>query len=291
MSSYESAIIATLFMGGLGLVLAIMLAVAYRRLYVYEDPRIDEIDEMLPRANCGACGTPGCRPFAEKLISGEVTPGQCTVNNADMNQDIADYLGVDVGDIEKQIARLACAGGSHVAYIRAGYEGLKSCRAAALISGGGKSCSWGCIGLGDCATVCDFDAIVLDRFGLPQVDEDKCTACGDCVDVCPKDLFSLQPKSHQLWIACKSLDNPDESESDCEVSCTACGRCAADAPEGLITMQNNLAIIDYEKNGLASKLPIERCPTGAIVWLGDHTIKKGIEAKKIYRKEPLPRSY
>ncbi len=289
MGEIETVAIATLFMGGLGLVLAVTLAVANRRLYVYEDPRIDEVDEMLPHANCGACGVPGCRPFSEKLVSGEVTPGQCTVNSAEMNQAIADYLGVDIGNVEKQIARLACAGGSHVAYIRAGYEGLKSCRAAALVSGGGKSCSWGCIGLGDCATVCDFDAIVLDRFGLPQVDEDKCTACGDCVDVCPKDLFSLHPVNHQLWIACKSQDNADESESDCEVSCTACGRCAADAPEGLITMQNNLAVIDYDKNGLSSRLSIERCPTGAIVWLENENVKKGIEAKKIYRKEPLPR--
>ncbi|MBF0218008.1 MAG: 4Fe-4S binding protein [Gammaproteobacteria bacterium] len=277
-------------MGGLGLLLALLLAFANRRLFVYEDPRIDAVEEMLPHSNCGACGTPGCRSFAEKLISHELAPGKCTVNSAAMSSAIADYLGVEVGNEEKRIARLACAGGSHVAYTRARYDGLKTCRAAALVSGGGKGCSWACIGLGDCETVCDFDAITLDRYGLPQVNADLCTACGDCVEVCPKDLFSLQPVSHHLWVNCKSLDNADTAEADCEVTCNACGRCAADAPEGLITIRHNLATIDYSKNDLASRLAIERCPTGAIVWLDDQQgMIKGSGAKKVIRREPLPR--
>lgn len=281
---------AALFMGGLGLALAALLAFASRRLYVYEDPRIDLVEEMLPHANCGACGLPGCRPFAESLVEGHSAPGQCTVNSLDQNVAIADFLGVDVGGSEKQVARLACAGGSHVAHTRARYAGLKSCRASALVSGGEKSCTWGCMGLADCQQVCSFGAITMDRYGLPHVKADLCTACGDCVDVCPKDLFSLQPLSHQLWIACKSLDNADEAEADCEVTCTACGRCAADAPEGLITIRNNLAVIDYSNNGLASKSAIERCPTGAIIWFRDgQAVQKGGEAKRIIRREPLPR--
>lgn len=290
MAHVEQILIVAGFMGGLGLLLATMLAFANRRLFVYEDPRIDEVDEMLPHSNCGACGTPGCRPFAEMLVQGKVSPGQCTVNSAEMNIAIADFLGVDVGEVEKQVARLACAGGSHVSYTRAQYEGMKTCRAAALVAGGGKGCAWACLGLGDCERACEeFDAIHLDEHGLPVVDAEKCTACGDCVDVCPKKLFSLHPVSHHLWVACKNLDNPDESEANCEVTCNACGRCAADAPEGLITIQNNLAVIDYSKNELASRLAIERCPTGAIVWLNDKkgTIK-GAKAKKVIRREALP---
>lgn len=276
-------------MAALGVALAILLAIASRRLYVYEDPRIDEVEDMLPHANCGACGTPGCRPFAERLIKGEVLPGQCTVNSAEANQEIADYLGVDVGDIEKQVARLACAGGINVARTRARYEGMKSCRAASLVSGGGKGCTWGCLGLGDCAVVCDFDAITMNRHGLPVVDAAKCTACGDCVEVCPKKLFSLQPVSHRLWVACKNQQPGDEAELECEVACTACARCAADAPEGLITMRNELAVIDYSKNALASRIAIERCPTGAIVWLDDKAgPQRGRDAKKVVRQEALP---
>ncbi|MCP4699919.1 MAG: Fe-S cluster protein, partial [Gammaproteobacteria bacterium] len=142
---------------------------------------------------------------------------------------------------------------------------------------------------GDCEDVCGFESIHMDKYGLPVVDEDKCTACNDCVEVCPKDLFSLQPISHKLWVACKSLNTGGETDADCEVVCTACGRCAADAPEGLITIKDNLATIDYTKNDLASKVPIERCPTGAIVWLDKKKTVKGVDAKKVIRMEPLPR--
>lgn len=277
------------FMAVLGLILAIVLVIANKRLFVYEDPRIDEVEELLPHANCGACGSPGCRPFAEGLIEGSYEPGQCTVNSQDMNKIIADYLGVGMGSQEKRVARLACAGGSHVAYIRASYDGMNSCRAAALVSGGGKGCTWGCLGMGDCADVCDFDAIIMDRHGLPVVDEEKCTACNDCVEVCPKALFELHPVSQQLFVACKNLEKGDQAEAECEVICTACERCVVDSPEGLIEITNNLAVIDYSKNKLASRVAIERCPTGAIVWYdkkGGYAV--GRDTKKIIRKEALP---
>jgi RnfABCDGE-type electron transport complex B subunit len=280
--------IAGTFMAGLGIALASLLAVANRRLYVEEDPRIDTLEEMLPRANCGACGQAGCRPFAEALARGQAEPAKCTVNSPEGNQAVADFLGVDLGHVEKVIARLACAGGSHVAYTRARYQGIKSCRAVAVVAGGGKGCTWGCLGLGDCEAVCEFAAIRMDKFGLPMVDAARCTACGDCVEICPKDLFSLQAESHRLWVACKNQDVADEGEAHCEVVCTACGRCSADSPEGLITIVNNVAVVDYDKNGLASKVAIERCPTGAIVWLDDKHVVKGIEARKVNRKEPLP---
>lgn len=280
---------AILFMGVLGLLLSSMLAFANKKLWVFEDPRIDEVENMLPATNCGACGNPGCRPFAKALISGEVVPAQCTVSSPEMIGEIADYLGVESGDIVKRVARLACAGGSHVARMRARYDGLESCRAAAVVSGGPKSCTWGCIGLADCADVCDFDAITMDRHGLPVVDTAKCTACEDCVDICPKGLFSIQPVDRRLWVACKNLEHGDSAENECEVACTACERCVKDSPEGLIKIQNNLAMVDYSKNSLASPVATERCPTGAIVWLDeDKGAVKGIYAKRIVRSEALP---
>ncbi|MCG5547643.1 RnfABCDGE type electron transport complex subunit B [Halorhodospira halochloris] len=276
-------------MAALGVLLAAILAIANRRLYVYEDPRIDELEDMLPRANCGACGVAGCRPFAEALVEGRLDPSRCTANSEEMNQAIASFLGVDMGNRERIVARLACAGGTHVAAMRARYQGLKSCRAAALVAGGGKGCSWGCLGLGDCEVSCKFDAIRLNRYGLPVIDPSRCTACGDCVDICPKDLLSLQPESHRLWVNCRNQDPQDEAMAQCEVVCTGCGRCAADAPEGLIRIERNLAVIDYEKNALASPVAIERCPTGAIVWLEGDKPRKGSGARKIIRKESLPR--
>lgn len=292
----SSIVTAALFMVVLGVVLAIIITIANKKLFVYEDPRIDEVDDMLPQAQCGACGVPGCRPFAEAVVSGEKSPSACTVNTPEGNAEIASYMGVDMGNTEKVVARLACAGGTHVAYTRAKYEGMQTCQAAAVVSGGGKGCNWGCLGLADCADVCDFDAIFMDEHGLPIVIEDKCTACNDCIVVCPKDLFSLQPVSHQLFVACKSLDEGDKAEEECEVACTACEKCVVDAPEGLIEIKNNLAVIDFEKYDQISvdRTPIERCPTGAIVWidskLGTTRSSVGKAAKKSMRTESLPQA-
>ncbi len=274
---------------GLGVILAVTLAVANRKLHVYEDPRIDQVEAMLPGANCGACGTPGCRAFAEGCVAGSIAPGKCTVNDPANNESIASLLGVDAGAGEKRVARLACAGGRHVAWTRAQYEGIRSCQGAALISGGGKGCVWGCLGLGDCQTVCEFGAITMSDAGLPVVDEALCTACNACVVACPKDLFSIHPVSHRLWVACKSLAQGDEALAECEVACTGCGRCAADAPGDLVSIENGLAVVDYSKNRLASQKVIQRCPTGAIVWIDDQRgVVKGGQAKRITRKSPLP---
>jgi Na+-translocating ferredoxin:NAD+ oxidoreductase RNF subunit RnfB len=273
-------------LGGIAFVLASLLVLANRKLYVQEDPRIDVVEDMLPHTNCGACGFPGCRPFAEALVQGEALPGKCTVSSDEGRTEIATFLNVDVGAEERRVARLACAGGTNVARNHAHYDGLTSCRGAAVVAGGGKGCFWGCLGLGDCADVCDFDAIHLDEHSLPIVDELKCTACNDCVVVCPKDLFSLQPVSHRLWVACKSLEEGDEVLEDCEVACTACARCAMDAP-GLITMKGGLPVVDYTKNH-QTQIPIQRCPTGAIVWVDSKAgATKGRAAKKIIRKGVL----
>jgi RnfABCDGE-type electron transport complex B subunit len=251
---------------GLTFILATALVIANKKLYVYEDPRIDVVEEMLPHANCGACGFPGCRPFAEALTKSEALPGKCTVSSGEERAEIASFLGVDVGAEEKIVARLACAGGTNVARNHARYHGHQTCRSAARVAGGGKGCFWGCLGLGDCDVVCDFDAIEMNEHGLPVVDEDKCTACGDCVEVCPKDLFSLHKESHRLWVACSSQDNGDEILEDCEVACTNCGRCEMDAPAGLITIKLNLPVVDYSRPH-KTQAPIQRCPTGAIVWI------------------------
>jgi len=281
--------LAGLFLGGLGTSLAALLALANRKLYVYEDPRIDVLEQMLPRTNCGACGTPGCRAFAEALVTEKIVPAECTVCTSDEREAIAEYLGVAVGEAEKRVARLACAGGNHVAWNRAHYEGLATCRAASLVAGGGKGCAWGCLGLADCRDVCDYAAIEMDSHGLPVVIDERCTACGDCVEVCPKHLFSIHPVSHRLWVACANQDATDAARAVCEVVCDGCGRCALDAAPGLIEIRNNLAVVDYANNRLAAQVAIERCPTGAIVWLDEKRgAIKGAVAHKILHREALP---
>ncbi len=279
-----TVLIALASLGSLTLILAVMLIIANRKLYVYEDPRIDQVEDMLPHANCGACGYPGCRPFAEALVSGDSLPGKCTVSTDEGRLKIAEFLGVALGAENKQVARLACQGGSNVARNRANYSGIESCRAASLVSGGGKGCFWGCLGHGDCEAVCDFDAISMSDQGLPVVDVDKCTACGDCVEICPKDLFSIHPVEQHLWVACKNLEAGDDILEECQVACTACGKCAMDSPGSLIEMKHNLPVIDYDRY-VDTRVPIERCPTGAIVWIGeDGTFETGRESAKVIRR-------
>jgi Na+-translocating ferredoxin:NAD+ oxidoreductase RNF subunit RnfB len=258
-------LIAVTTLAALSFLFASLLVLAHRKLHVDEDPRIDAAIQLLPQTNCGACGFPGCLGLAEAMVEGSALPGKCTVITEDEQEYIAEFLGVDVGAEEKVVARLACAGGSNVARNRAHYEGLRSCRGAALVAGGGKGCFWGCLGLGDCELVCDLDAIYMNEHDLPVVIDDLCTACGDCVDACPKDLFSLHPVSHRLWVACKNLEHGDAPLEDCEVACDGCGKCAVDAPEGVITMVDNLPIVDYERNHNV-RSAIDRCPTGAILW-------------------------
>lgn len=259
--------VAVSILGAIGLAFGILIAFANRKLKVWEDPRIDVVAGMLPGANCGACGVPGCRAFAELTVEGKKNPSGCNVLDEGGAKSIAAFLGVEAGQANKKVARLQCAGGANVAIQQADYAGLETCEAAATVAGGGKGCAWGCLGFGDCAVVCEFDAIIMNGDRLPVVDITKCTACGDCVDICPKGLFTIMPLDQKLLVQCRSALEGDDILDLCQMACTACGKCALDAAPGLITMKGGLPVIDYSKNGIASQAAIKRCPTNAIVWV------------------------
>ena len=261
-------LIPLLILIGLGLLFGLILSIAYKKFKVKEDPRIDVVEEMLPSANCGACGVPGCRAFAEQVVNDGTNPAKCTVSPLDGIVDIANYLGVEASAEEKRVARLLCAGGINEAHNLANYKGgMSTCRGEAVVVGGSKDCSWGCLGLGDCEVSCDFDAIFMNDNGLPVVIAEKCTACNDCVEICPKELFVLMPISQKLIVQCRSLLEGDLAESKCSVACTGCARCVVDSAPGVIEIVDNLAIVNYEVNELTNPIATKRCPTDAIVWL------------------------
>jgi len=270
-----------LVLGGVGLFFGFLIAMANKKFYVWEDPRISEVEQLLPNSNCGACGQPGCRAFAEGLVNGKLQPSGCTVMGAEDIEEVASYLGVDAGSASKRVARLLCAGGKNEAARNSDYAGLETCKAAAAIAGGGKACNWGCLGLGDCERACLLDAIFMNDDLLPVVIPDRCTACSDCVVACPKDLFQLMPIEQKLIVQCKNLLKGDAAEDLCSVACNTCNRCVADSEPGVIEIIDNLAVINYEKNALTDPKATERCPTGAIVWVeGQQFAESLVELEK-----------
>ena len=264
---FEQFLISIAIMGGMGLLFAGVLAIAHRFLRVEEDPRLEVLRDLLPGNNCGACGQPGCAAFAEGLLVGSQVPAGCTVSDPQSRERIASVLGVEVGNVEKRIARLKCAGGRGHAVELARYQGIRSCRAAAVVDGGGHACAWGCLGLADCERACTFDAIRMNEEALPVVEPAACTACGDCVDACPQDLFVLVPESEKLFVQCNSPLAGEEATRACSVACNACGRCALDAPPGAIEMVAGLPRLHWDAAEPPNPQAAWRCPTHAIVWI------------------------
>jgi len=278
--SLSGALAAGLALAVLAVLLSGTLLFAGRFLRVVEDKRLEKLVSLLPGINCGACGQPGCRAFAEALLSGEAVPAGCSVSSEEARQRIANFLDIPVGEAERRVARLACAGDRNTARFLADYcdDNKPSCAAATVIDDGGKACSWGCLGLGDCERSCDFDAIEMSPSGLPVVDEAKCTACGDCVRVCPKNLFSIVPEQQPLWVACNNPLEGNDLLETCKVACTACERCIRDAPEWL-TLERNLPVPIEGAKGRPPRSAIDRCPTGAIVWIESGQVQSGASAR------------
>jgi Na+-translocating ferredoxin:NAD+ oxidoreductase RNF subunit RnfB len=251
--------IAVLFV--LGLAFGIGLAVAARKLTVKGDPRIDEIEGLLPGANCGGCGYPGCRGMAEAIVAGTGPVTGCPVLKD--YSPIAKVMGVETGAVERKIAKVRCAGGLQEARQRFIYFGVEDCQAAQNLGGGPKACTYGCLGLGSCVKACPFGAMTLSANGLPVVDETKCTACGMCVKACPRQLITLWPAAKKVTVLCMNQEKGAAVRPVCKVGCIGCRLCAKNCPSNAITVEHNLARIDPQLC-TECEICVEKCPMKTI---------------------------
>lgn len=238
-------VISVVVVGSVGLFFGLGLGIAARKLHVHVDPRIAEIQDKLPNANCGACGYPGCSAFAKAVAEGKADPTGCIPGGAKLAHEIADILGISADMSEPQMAVVHCKGGNKEAKNRATYEGIADCHAAVVAGNGHKVCPDGCLGLGSCVRVCPFDAIHVNDNGVAVVDPEKCTGCGKCVSECPRGIISLIPRVHKIFLACSNHDRGGKVKKYCSVGCTGCTLCVKATPSGAITMENNLPQLDY----------------------------------------------
>ena len=245
-------------LGGIGAVSAVILYFVAQKFKVFEDPRIDEVEEVLPLANCGGCGYPGCRNFAEACVkSDDLSSLFCPVGGNDTMSSVAEVLGQTVEAKDPQVAVLRCNGSSANRKRTSEFDSAANCTIAANTYGGDTDCTHGCLGLGECVDACGFDAMYMDEeTGLPVVIEDKCTACGACVEACPKDLFELRnvgKKSKRIFVSCMNTDKGAPAKKACDVACIGCSKCFKECKFDAITMANNKAYIDYNKCVLCEK--------------------------------------
>lgn len=250
-------------MAGLGVVLAVLLGYAAEVFEVKQDPKVEEILLVLPGVNCGGCGFAGCEAYAKGVALQGASPSLCTVGGNPVANQIGDIMGVKVTAQEVMVAYVKCNGDCNKAKDKYEYHGIMDCVSAAALPGGGaKSCTYGCLGLGTCVGVCEFDAIVI-RDGIAIIDENKCTNCGACVKACPKNIIETVPLNSRVRVACNSLDSARDAMLNCEVGCIACKKCEKACEFDAIHVNNNLAKIDYDKCTQCNAC-VEVCPKSTI---------------------------
>ncbi len=268
-------LIAVIALAGIGLVAAAVLYVASKKFAVHEDPRLGQVQELLPGANCGGCGFPGCGGFADACVkaadAGSLEGVLCPVGGAAVMKQVADVLGLAAVASAPKVAVVRCNGTCENRPRVAEFDGARSCRVQQMTGMGETSCAWGCLGCGDCVGVCQFGAIGMNpETGLPEVDEEKCTGCGACGKACPRGIIEIRkqgPKGRKVVVLCNNRDKGAVATKACKVSCIGCGKCVKTCDKfEAITLDGSLAHIDAEKCKMCRKCE-EACPRGAIAAL------------------------
>ena len=244
------------------MVAAIALGLAAKKFAVYVDPRELAALEVLPGANCGACGFPGCAGYAKALVAGDIDLNQCPPGGADVVAKLAHILGIEASAAVRQTAVVLCQGDNRKAQLKYHYLGLEDCTAAQRIADGPKVCPGGCLGLASCQRACPFDAIEMTADGLAVISREKCTGCRKCVAVCPRSVIRMTPFESTIHVLCNSHDKGVVSRKYCKVACIGCNICQKTVPDAYI-IKDYLAEVIYENHENALEA-LEKCPTKCI---------------------------
>ena len=262
----DNILTAFLVVASVGLVSAVLLALASHFLHVKEDENIKRIRECLPGVNCGACGYTGCDDYAKAVASGNAVANLCIPGADAVAEDIANIIGAEPADVIEMVAFVCCNGTDDVTVKKADYKGINICSASSMIYGGPNSCRYGCLGCGDCANVCPVNAICIDG-GLARVNTNICIGCGMCAEQCPKNIIELVPKISKVAVLCNNKDKGAFARRTCKNACIGCKSCELNCEHNAITVKNNIAVIDYNKCTGCGNC-ITACPINCIKAIG-----------------------
>ena len=262
----NTAIMILVVMVGVGAVFGFVLAFANKKFAMEVNPLIEEVEDILPKGQCGACGFAGCAKYAEAVVENpDVAPNLCVPGKAEVAAKVAALTGKRAEAAEPHFAHLKCRGTQTAAAAAYNYEGIHDCAAAKLIQGGPKGCKFGCIGFGNCVNACPFDAMTMGEDGLPVVDKNKCTGCGKCASTCPQGIIELLPFTAKVAVSCSSHDKGGDARKKCTAACLGCGLCMRNCSHGAIKIENNLAVVNP---GICKTCEeptcLAKCPTKAI---------------------------
>lgn len=279
-------LIALIVLGSIALVAAVVLYVCSKKFAVHEDPRLAQVTAILPGANCGGCGYPGCSGMAAALVKGADAGSLdglfCPVGGSNVMGQVADLLGMAVSNTEPKVAVVRCNGTCELRAHIAEYNGLRTCTAMNACGAGETGCGYGCLGCGDCVKACAFGAIIINpATGLAEVDEDKCTACGACVKACPRHIIELRKKgikNRRVYVRCVNKDKGAVAMKACKAACIGCGKCEKECKFEAITITNNVSYIDPDKCRMCRKC-VDVCPTHAIIAVNFPTPKPTINTE------------
>ena len=277
-------VIAIAILGGLGLIFGLVLAIASKVFYVETDPRLDELNEVLPGANCGGCGYAGCSGYAEAVLKGEAPIGECASGGEKCARAMSEIMGVKLGTMKRKVAYVCCSGYHRIgddgkelgSKKKARYEGFKDCLSASKVGGNGPvACKFGCLGFGTCVKACKYDAIsIVD--GVALVDREKCVGCMACARACPRNVIAQVDYEKKVYVPCASRAKGAVTVRGCSAGCIGCGMCVKACENKAITLDNGLARIDPEKCtdcGLCATV----CPKKLIVHLEDEPVEEPVK--------------